>query len=76
MRNRIIPGIYEHYRGEQYLVLGEVVHSETRERMILYMPLYGAYELTVRPKTMFLETVNINGKKERRFRFVKKVSTP
>lgn len=34
------PGIYQHYKGGKYFVFGLVRHTETREDMVLYMPLY------------------------------------
>ena len=51
------PGLYRHYKGGNYRVLGLVRHSETLEVMVLYQALYGAQGLWVRPRAMFLETV-------------------
>lgn len=67
--------IYEHYKWKQYEVMGEVFHSETKEIMILYKPLYNSSEfwenaLWVRPKNDFFDMVNIDGKKIPRFRFI------
>ena len=71
MKNDIIcPGIYQHYKGKQYEVIGEVTHSETMEKMILYKALYGKYDLWVRPKAMFMETVNVEGRRIKRFTYV------
>ena len=39
--NEIRRGIYEHYKGNQYEVLGEATHSETMEKLVLYKALYG-----------------------------------
>lgn len=36
----IRPGIYQHYKGRFYYVIGEVTEHETRNRMVLYIPLY------------------------------------
>ena len=58
---RIKKGIYQHFKGNGYLVLGEVTHSETREILVLYIPLYGKFQMFVRPKAMFLEEVNEPG---------------
>ncbi|PJE64912.1 MAG: DUF1653 domain-containing protein [Candidatus Ryanbacteria bacterium CG10_big_fil_rev_8_21_14_0_10_43_42] len=55
----IQKGIYKHYKGKMYLVLGEVTHSETMGKMVLYIPLYGAFRMFVRPKDMFLEEVTM-----------------
>jgi len=58
MRKLKIGGIYKHFKGDKYLVLGIVRHSETKEEMVLYRQLYGEGELWVRPKAMFLEKVD------------------
>lgn len=63
-------GIYRHYKGNNYQVLGEVRHSETLEVLILYKALYGDYGLWVRPKAMFDETIQVEGRQVRRFEFV------
>ena len=57
-------GLYQHYKGKLYKVIGVVKHSETLEDMVLYKALYeGEFptgQLWVRPKKMFLEEVEIN----------------
>lgn len=65
-------GRYQHYKGNFYEVIGVAHHSETLEELIVYRALYshevyGDNSLWVRPKTMFLETVIIDGKKVLRF---------
>lgn len=66
----IIGGVYEHYKGEKYCVVGLAKHSETLEEMVVYRQLYGEFGLWVRPKDMFLETVKIEEKVVPRFRLV------
>ncbi len=69
----IIPGIYEHYKGKKYRVIGEAKHSETMEDLVLYEPLYDSISrYWVRPKEMFLEEIEINGKTIPRFKFISK----
>ena len=34
-------GKYRHYKGNDYEVIGVATHSETREAMVVYRPLYG-----------------------------------
>lgn len=63
-------GIYQHYRGNYYQVLGCGRHSETLEEMVVYQALYGDYGLWVRPKTLFQEIVSYEGKTVPRFRFI------
>ncbi len=55
------PGKYHHYKGGLYEVLGVARHSETEEELVVYRPLYGEGGLWVRPKSMFLEFVLIDG---------------
>lgn len=51
--------VYKHFKGDYYLVEDVVVHSETREKLVLYRPLYGdGNQLYVRPLEMFLSEVD------------------
>lgn len=68
MRELKIGGKYRHYKGKEYTVLAVAKHSETLEELVIYRAEYGAGEVWARPKAMFLETVNINGKEIERFR--------
>ena len=61
------PGLYRHYKGGQYRVLGTVRHSETLEPMTLYQALYGQQGLWVRPAAMFAGKVVIDGVAQPRF---------
>lgn len=62
-----VPGIYRHYKGPLYEVLGGAQHSETEERLVVYRALYGDYGLWVRPLAMFNETVEKDGRQQPRF---------
>ncbi len=33
-------GIYRHYKGQRYLVLGVARHDDTEEELVVYVPLY------------------------------------
>jgi hypothetical protein len=66
----IKPGRYEHYKGNQYRVLGSAQHSETGEWLVVYEALSGERGRYARPLAMFSEEVEVNGKKVPRFRFV------
>ena len=63
------PGLYRHYKGNVYEVIGEALHSETMETVVVYRALYGNFGLWVRPKDMFMETVTIEGKAVPRFAY-------
>ena len=63
----VAPGRYRHYKGNEYEVIGMAQHSETREAMVVYRPLYGEGGLWVRPAAMFAEDVVIDGKTLPRF---------
>ncbi len=54
---KLQPGIYQHYKGPEYQVLGLVKHSETDEWLVCYRALYGDYGYWVRPYAMFVETI-------------------
>ena len=55
------PGLYRHYKGGNYQVIGVARHSETDEQLVVYRCLYDNDSLWVRPLAMFLETVLIDG---------------
>ena len=70
MEKMLRLGKYEHYKGNYYEVIEVAKHSETLEELVVYRALYGEHDLWVRPLKMFLETVEIEGKKTPRFRFI------
>ena len=73
--SEIRKGLYRHFKGNDYEVLGEAMHSETGEILVVYRALYGEYKLFVRPKDMFLSKVDrekySDVEQEYRFEFVK-----
>lgn len=60
-------GRYRHYKGKEYEVIGFAKHSETGERLVIYIALYEDNQMWARPYDMFIETVEVNGKKIPRF---------
>lgn len=68
--DQLRPGRYRHFKGNEYLVIGVATHSETREPMVVYLPLYGDGGLFVRPLAMFVEVVNRDGVTRPRFEWV------
>ncbi|HEX8355070.1 MAG TPA: DUF1653 domain-containing protein [Pyrinomonadaceae bacterium] len=68
-------GVYEHYKGRKYLVLGVARHTETGELMAVYVPLYELPEnrgvqMAVRPLKMFTGQVAAGDATGPRFRFI------
>lgn len=65
-------GVYEHYKGKRYRVIGIAKHSETLEDLVVYEALYDnpEWKLWVRPLSMFLEEVEVQGKMMPRFRYL------
>jgi len=68
----IKPGKYKHYKGKLYEVIGVSRHSETLEKLVVYKALYQqeGENLWVRPLKMFIEEVEVEGKKMPRFEFL------
>lgn len=66
-------GIYRHYKGKKYLVLGVAKHSETLEDLVVYIPQYEneTAAIWVRPIESFLSEVEVDGVKMPRFQFLK-----
>ena len=63
-------GRYRHFKGKEYEVLHVAMHSETLEDMVVYRALYGEGGVWVRPASMFLETVEREGKTFPRFTYI------
>jgi hypothetical protein len=75
MSNRLRCGVYEHYKGKKYLLLGVARHTETGELVAVYVPLYelpenGGVQMSVRPLEMFTEQVEVDSEVRPRFRFI------
>lgn len=72
MNMQLKKGLYRHYKGKQYEVIGLARHSETLEELVVYKALYktkfGKQSLWVRPKKMFLEKLCVEGKIIPRFK--------
>lgn len=59
MQELELKRVYKNFKGDYYLVEDVVIHSETREKLVLYRPLYGDWkQLYVRPIDMFLSEVD------------------
>jgi len=62
-------GLYKHYKGHIYEVIGIARHSETEEELVVYKATYQkeGENLWVRPKAMFMESLSIDGREVKRF---------
>ena len=69
----ITRGIYRHYKGNQYEVVGFAKHSETLEDMVVYKALYGDCGTWVRPLSMWDNMIEIDGKAVKRFEYIGKI---
>lgn len=74
----ILPGLYQHYKGGLYEVLGTGRHSESLEELVFYRALndskeFGERPLWGRPVSMFQEMLEIEHRIVPRFRLVKEL---
>lgn len=67
----ITPGIYRHYKGGEYEVIGVGKNEATLEDVVIYKALYDGGGLWVRTLKVFEEMVEVNGEMVPRFKFIK-----
>lgn len=70
---KIQLGIYKHYKGNLYKIIGVARHSETLEEFVVYQALYAERSLWIRPYEMFTGNVELDGKVMPRFKYIKSV---
>ena len=63
-------GLYRHYKGNEYEVIGVAKHSETLEDMVVYKALYNDGGTWVRPLSMWDNLIEADGKTVRRFEYI------
>ncbi|MDR2558123.1 MAG: DUF1653 domain-containing protein [Oscillospiraceae bacterium] len=68
--NPILLGVYKHYKGNKYEVVGFAKHSENLEDVVIYKALYGSKQTWVRPLSMWEETIEVDGKTVKRFEYI------
>jgi hypothetical protein len=58
-RPYVKPGIYRHFKGNIYHVIGVAENTESGEFSVVYIPQHGPHagKLSNRPLSMFLETI-------------------
>lgn len=68
---KIAKGVYEHYRGKRYAVLGMAYDKNTGVESVLYKPLYECeYEYFIRALADFCSSVTIEGKVVPKFTYI------
>ena len=65
----IQPGIYRHFKGKHYQVIGVAQKVDSSDFLVVYRPLYGDRRLVVRPYANFVEKVRVGGTVVPRFQF-------
>lgn len=68
----LLAGLYRHYTGLLVQVLGSAEHTETKEKLVIYITLgvKAGYKIRARPYEIFCENVEQNGKKVARFEYL------
>ncbi|MET0378125.1 MAG: DUF1653 domain-containing protein [Spongiibacteraceae bacterium] len=72
----LLPGIYRHYKGNEYHVIAVARHSESGEDHVVYRALYGERGLWIRPLVMFTETVEREDGTLPRFEYQRPAESP
>ena len=75
-RKVIINGIYRHFKGSKYKVIATAQHTETGEKLVIYIPLGVGGNIYARPIDMFLSEVDRDKypeiQQKYRFHYIKK----
>lgn len=58
MREVKVGKIYQHFKGNQYLVLCIALHTETNEKMVIYQDIHDKEKIYARPYEMFISKVD------------------
>jgi len=67
----IKKGIYRHYKGNEYRIIGEATETETKDDLVIYQDIHDQTRFWARPKTIFLAPAEVDGKKQPRFTWLR-----
>ena len=70
---KVKKGIYRHFKGRTYKVIGLAKHSETLEELVVYISTDDENDIWLRPESMFLENVTKNTKTFPRFELIEEL---
>lgn len=60
-------GLYQHYKGGRYNVIGVATHEATGEQLVIYESVDSAAQLWARSASVFAEQVDVDGVSRPRF---------
>ena len=69
-RQEVTPGIYQHFKGKFYEVIGIAQQVDSSESFVIYRPIYGEMNLVARPLGEFVATVELGNETKLRFQKV------
>ena len=55
---KLREGVYRHFKGKEYNLIGVAEHTETGEKLVVYMALYDDHKIYVRPLESFTSKVD------------------
>ena len=54
----VVGGVYRHFKGGEYMVIGVAEHTTAREKLVVYMPMSEVVHTWARPWAEFLSKVD------------------
>jgi len=75
--SRFTPGVWRHFKGQEYLAIGLAREDETDEVVVVYTRLYPreGLPMSTRRLSIWNETVELEGRRVPRFEYVGQRST-
>ena len=69
---KVKNGIYQHYKGNKYEVIGVAKNSETFESFVVYRALYDnkVSKLWIRQVDLFTDKVEVDGESVDRYKYI------